>query len=67
MISKMKLGKIPKLLTKSQNGMSTVVLPLQSHHGNTLFLEEAAEVSLREATEPAASTITTLGSSTLTT
>ena len=67
MILKNKLGKIPKLTTKSQSGMPTVVLPHQSRPGNTSFSEEAVEVSSRAATEPAASTTTTLGSSTLTT
>lgn len=61
MILRLKAGKIHKLHMKSQSGMSMDVWPLQFHPGNTSFLEEAVEVSLKEATELEANTITIPG------
>jgi len=65
MILKQKLGKTPKSLMKLPNGMLMDVLRLQFHHGNILFLVEVAEVSLKEATELAASMLMIHGSSIL--
>lgn len=62
MILKQKHGKIPKLLTKFRNGMLMVVLLHPSHHGNTLSLVEAVEISLKEATELPVNTLMIPGS-----
>ena len=61
-ILKLKHGKIHKLLTKLQNGMLMDASLHPYHHGNISFSVEAAEVSLKEATEQAANTSMTPGS-----
>ena len=61
MIFKLKLGKIPKLLTKLQNGILMDVQHHQFHHGNISFLVEVLEAFSKEVIELEANTSMILG------